>query len=105
MWLNSITGKKTSIRKSTLNRFLALTDKVEVRTSITGDSPNKVEIFLSHLRKVSGRERSETIEKTMRFGSTSYVASVGTCHVISKSATIGYENKTNSGGFWRPFVC
>ena len=44
-----------------------------------------MEIFLLHLSKVSGQTRSAT-EKTSRFGKTSYVASVGTCQVILKSA-------------------
>jgi len=46
-----------------------------------------------HYRKVSGQERSETIEKTTRFGSTSYVASVGTCHGDSGGPSFVEESK------------
>ena len=66
MWPKSIPGRKTSIRK---------------RGRVTGDSSNSVEIVLSHLRKVSGP--ASYGQKTKRYGKTSYVASVGTCQVIS----------------------
>ena len=86
MWPNSITGKKMSIRK---------------RGRVTGVF-FYLGIFMSQLREVSG---PKSYGKATRFGSTSYVASVGTCHVIMRSTPIGYEHKPHAGGFWRPFVC
>ena len=71
--------------------LLVVTDEaVGVKVSATGDSPNPVEIFPSHWRKVEsekkGFRRSGFTPKTERYGRTSYVASVGTCQVISKTS-------------------